>query len=299
MSDVAVFDLDKSTSNSLANKINVKVFDNIENAIDWQPDGVIIATPPKSHINIASLIISHGIDLLIEKPLSNNYNIAKKFVKDIGSVKSKIFVVCNMRFHPAVELIKKNIDKIGNPLFSRVHVGNYLPNMRKNIDYRKLYVADSQEGGVVLDGIHEIDYISWILGPIKSQLSVSDRISNLEISAEDYAAIIFQHSNGVRTELHLDYLRKVKRRGAEFVGSDGLIDWLSEGKNPETCKLRLFTEKNGWEILLESDNLDINLAYNKLIQDFIKSIEGENSSLQTAQEGLNALELALNIRMGD
>ena len=49
----------------------------------------------------------------------------------------------------------------------RSSVGQYLPEWRKNTDYRKgVSARQDLGGGVLLELSHEIDYIQWIFGEI-------------------------------------------------------------------------------------------------------------------------------------
>ena len=79
-------------------------------------------------------------------------------------------VVCNMRFHPAVAALRHALPMIGKPLFAQAHYGNYLPDMRPGADYRTLYCASAAAGGgVILDAIHEIDYLIWLFGAVAAR----------------------------------------------------------------------------------------------------------------------------------
>ena len=43
---------------------------NWKRAVDEHPDGVIVCTPPESHVEIADYAMSRGMPAMIEKPLS-------------------------------------------------------------------------------------------------------------------------------------------------------------------------------------------------------------------------------------
>ena len=157
-------------------------------------------------------------------------------------------VVCNIRYHEAVMAIHRNMHKIGTVLYAKAQYGNYLPNMRPNVNYRDLYCAHKETGGgAILDVIHEIDYLTWLLGPVIAVNCVADKISNLDINVEDFASMILTHQSGARSSIHVDYLKPFKRRECEIVGEKGMILWQSEGKTPETCTVKLFeTRKQEW-----------------------------------------------------
>jgi predicted dehydrogenase len=74
-----------------------------------------------------------------------------------------------MRFHPGIARLKEllNKDVIGKAVSARLQVGHYLPDWHPEEDYRQSYSAiKSMGGGVILDSIHELDYIRWLIGEI-------------------------------------------------------------------------------------------------------------------------------------
>ena len=135
-----------------------------------------------------------------------------------------------------------------------------------------------------------------MLGPVQSCIADTDQISDLEIEAEDYSCMVLQHKSKVRSEIHLDYLRRFKRRGCEIVGSDGSLDWLSEGKNPEQCKVRLYTSDAGWRTLVDLPSIDQQVPFKILIATFIEALNGEKTDLHTGYEARQVLKIALDAR---
>jgi predicted dehydrogenase len=297
---VGIVDSNDRKADEVAKECNSISFgDDLEKALKWGCDGVIVATPNKFHIEVAIKAIKSGADVLIEKPISYDTKLAKEFLDYAESINRKVYVVCNMRFHPAVNTLQKYLHIIGKPLFARAHYGNYLPDQRPNTDYRKLYVSNAEEGGVVLDAIHELDYLSWFFGSIKNIFGDVSHISSLEIKSDDYAGLIVKHESNVRSEIHLDYLRRVKRRGCEISGADGLLHWISEGKSPEHCIVRSYTPDFGWKILLDEPDLDDSSSMKNLIKEFVLSLNGKQNRLQTGQEALILLNATLAARTGD
>lgn len=284
--DVRVSDADPGKSD----------FKSFDDALAWKPEAVVIATPHKTHIPLALLAVKAGAHVLIEKPISDTIDGVADFLKQAEAVGRKVFVVCNMRFHPAVQELKQNLERTGKVYFARAHFGNYLPNMRPNTDYRTLYCANrDQGGGIILDGIHEIDYLSWLLGPVKHVTCEAGTISDLDIDVEDYAAMTVQHETGIRSEIHMDYLQQCKRRGCEIIGRKGTLLWESEGKNPEHCRVRFYDAgSNAWEVLYESKALDINAAYKVLMEKFLAAVEsGDEGDLLTGRKALSDVEIVL------
>ena len=259
-------------------------------------DGIVIATPTNTHIEQALRFSKFTKHLLVEKPISNNLDALGTFQQQMKDEGCRVFVVSNMRFHPAIKVLKQLISKIGDVWYSKASFGNYLPSMRANRDYREVYSASRETGGgVILDAIHEIDYLSWILGGVQAVQAAAEKLSDLEIDVEDYASITLFHNRQAVTHIHLDYLRHSKIRGCEFVGADGILEWRSEGKFPEHCVVRNYEKRsNAWTTVFDEPDLDIAQPYEDMMKDFVISISGNASSQQlaTLNEGIDNLKLA-------
>ncbi len=293
--ELGLYDQRYSMSQQFAKKINAQVFDNLIAAFEWQPDGVVVSTPHNSHVAIAKQAIAAGAHVLVEKPISNTLENVDSLIQYANERTKKLYVVCNMRFHSAILLLRENLPKIGRPLFARAYYGNYLPNMRPTGDYRLVYAAQrATGGGVILDAIHEVDYLRWFFGDVEAVLSEAAKLSNLDIDVEDYATIVLRHKNGMRSEIHLDYLQQCKRRGCEIIGEQGTLLWQSEGKNPEKCEVRMFAKQsNSWQTLYYSENEDLNKPYNKLMNHFVDALSEKETELARGEDGLATLRITL------
>jgi predicted dehydrogenase len=244
---------------------------------------------------LASKVIEAGADVLIEKPISNVSDGLDGFLARAEELGRRVFVVCNMRFHPGVNALHKSLNRIGQPLFARAHYGNYLPNMRPDIDYKELYCSNrAKGGGVILDAIHEIDYLTWFFGEVSSVTCQASKLSSLKIDVEDWATLSLKHSRSSVSEIHLDYLRPFKRRGCEIVGDRGMLLWQSEGKAPEQCTVRVFLrESEKWETLVHSNNLDKNKPYEEMVAHFLDALYGKDVPLLKGREAAVELHVAL------
>lgn len=291
----AVFDRDTETARGVAAELGAELIVDENSLWNWNPDGVIVATPHKTHLDMARKAVATGAHVLIEKPISHSLKGTSELAAEAKKLSRNVFVVTNMRFHPAIMAIQEALPKLGQVLFSRAQYGNYLPSMRPDADYRTLYAASREAGGgVVLDAIHEIDYLRWLLGPVVNVTAVAAKISNLDIDVEDYAALTLEHESGTRSEIHLDYLQQYKQRGCMIAGTEGTAIWQSDGKRPEKCTVSLFEKSTGrWQVLVDEDDLDNAQPYDVLVGEFVKSLRGEPSRLAVAREGIEALQIAL------
>lgn len=296
LAEVAVHDSSPEAARDCAAASGARAFARLEEALAWGPSAVVVATPHRSHLAVARQAIAAGAHVLIEKPLSDTLNGVAEFLDGTDASGRRAYVVCNMRFHPGPAALKRNIGVVGKPLFARAHVGNYLPAMRPDRDYRTLYAARRAEGGgVVLDAIHEIDTLTWLLGEVESVCCQAARLGGLEIDVEDYALLALAHRGGARSSAALDYLRRRKSRGCEIVGADGVLVWSSEGKDPEHCGVRHYRDSaDGGEALVDLPAIDTAQPYRDLMAAFLAEIERPGSTVMlTARAAAADLAVAL------
>ena len=294
--NVGVYDSDFSKLASLNNKYSCVIFKSLQAAIDWNPNGAIICTPNELHLKIAFKLIVNMIHVLIEKPVSISLTELNNFIKKTKKYNVKVLGVCNMRFHPAIEIIKKNLKSIGKIFFVKSDFGYYLPHMRKNEDYKKLYVSKRKSGGIIFDAIHELDYLVWIFGPVIKCNSLSAKISNLDINSEDFTQINLIHKNNIYSSVSLDFIRKFRQRGCKIVGSKGTLQWTSEGKNPEIVNVRLLSDLGKNKYLFKKKIYNYNSIYNKMIYSFIKEIRGEKTRILEIKDSYDIINIAIKSR---
>ena len=167
---------------------NPKIFKTINKlsqikAID--PDYIVICSRTSEHFKHLKYIEKNFSEkvVLIEKPLFNKFH---KF----SILKNKVFVGYNLRQHPVLRFIKNFI--INKKIFSvNITCNSYLPNWRKNKNYKDSYSSHRRlGGGALLDLSHEIDYLEWIFKKIKKiDLVKMKKLSNLIINVEDHILI--------------------------------------------------------------------------------------------------------------
>jgi predicted dehydrogenase len=298
LAQAGVFDVDGSRCREVAARVGATAFNTFEDALAWRPDAAVVATPHTGHVPVAQALVEAGAHVLVEKPIAHRAEEAEALLARARAAGRRVFVVCNMRFHLGPATLKRRLTAIGRPLFARAHFGEWLPDMRPGVDYRELYCARAERGGsLTLDGVHEIDYLVWLFGDIARGIAHTGKLSDLDIDVEDYAALTLVHENGVRAEVHLDYLQRVKRRGCEVVGTEGTLLWQSEGKSPETCVVRLFDRaQQRWRTLVETASVDGDAMYRTLMEHYVDAVSSDTAP-EALLEGATALR-ELRVMLG-
>lgn len=283
---------DLKKARQISDRYKINVFTRIEAAFRSEYNGVFICTPTSTHIQLALKAARKGLNLFIEKPLSNNLKGIDELRKIANRKKITVLVGCNIRFLPSIRRIKKTIKdkRIGKVLSVRGSCGFYLPYWHPKEDYRKGYSANKKlGGGVILDDIHELDLLYWLFGDIREVFCYKDRTSKLGIDTEDCAEIFLKFKSGVIAQIHLDYLQRTYRKNYEFIGEKGIITW-------DYIKqiIEVFGKKpNQKSIFQESINTNHEVMFIEELKHFFRCIEGREKSINNIDAAKRTLQIAL------
>tara|TARA_Y200000002_G_scaffold381211_1_gene394599 strand:+ start:1017 stop:1988 length:972 start_codon:yes stop_codon:yes gene_type:complete len=209
-----IVELDNDTLNIVMEKYaNVKGHLKIEDALNEDYDGFIIATPAKTHFNIAKTIISAGKHILIEKPMTLSIEEAKELVTLAEKNKINAMVGHVLLFHPAVKKIKALIDdgEIGDL--------QYLYSNRLNLGKVR-----TEENVFWSLAPHDIAIFQYLTGsnPIKINANGS---TFLQKGIPDSTMTQFEYKNGVKGHIFVSWLHPFKEHRLVVIGSEAMISF--------------------------------------------------------------------------
>lgn len=253
------------------------------------PDFALICNETHKHLGNAISLAKRGINIFVEKPLSRSLNNILELKRIVERKKIKFAVGYNLRFLGAIKFVRERLvaKDIGDLYFARIEVGQYLPDWRKSVDYRKSYSARRKKGGgVQLDLSHEIDYMRYFFGDPVAWKVIKTRVSGLEIDSDDIFEGVYRYRNNFICSVHMDYLQAQKKRQIRIVGSQGVI----------TCdlvKMEIRIEKRGKKVCVINDKkyFDINNTYSDELKDFIAAIKFGSRPRCGIEDGIKVLKL--------
>jgi UDP-N-acetyl-2-amino-2-deoxyglucuronate dehydrogenase len=131
-------------------------------------DYVSVCTPNYMHPSHIRFALRNGAHAICEKPLvihPEDMHIIKDIEAETGK---KVFTILQLRYHPSILALKKEIDMGGNKLYD---IDLSYITTRGNW-YLKSWKGDVQKsGGVATNiGIHFFDMITWIFGDVKDNI---------------------------------------------------------------------------------------------------------------------------------
>ena len=257
----------------IQNFIDKEIYD--FNNLDSSYDAIYICNPTSMHYDTLVKFKDKSDYFFVEKPVfDKNYSDDElKAFED-----KKIYVACPIRYQPVISRAKELIKEKGTPISARIICSSYLPEWRPSIDYRTNYSAHKDMGGgVSIDLIHEIDYMTYLFGfPIKDHY-IKGTFSNLEIDSDDLAVHLFEYPKMI-VEMHLDYFGRQNQRYLEMFFNDEVVKCdILENKvyrYSKNCSVEEFSETDKY--LCEAQNF----------VNFIKQKPNISNDLITATKNL-------------
>lgn len=146
---------------------------------DPEIQAVSIATPSKTHYQLAREFIEAGKDVLVEKPMTMSIKEAEDLV-GIANQNGRILMAGHVfRYHPAVRELKRRIDE------------GELGKIQNIISTRKMYGVPRTDMGVIYAlGIHELDIFCYLLGRDYPESLITETSKVYSPNIEETAMII-------------------------------------------------------------------------------------------------------------
>jgi predicted dehydrogenase len=252
-------------------------------------DGVVIASPTSAHLSQTAIALEAGAKVLVEKPVCPTRTDADR---PIIEATDRIMVGYNLRFHQPVQRFVGLVHagRAGSVVAVRAWFGSWLPDWRPSVDYRTTYSAQlALGGGVLLDAIHELDLLVWLLGPELDVIgAVVERLGSLDIETEDTVRALLRYGKHTVVEVALDYLSRAYRRGIEVIGDEATIrlDWSD----------KTLTVEDASERSVETADTPIDESYEREAECFVDWLAGDAAPPVDGNVGLASVGLADRIR---
>ncbi len=227
-------------------------------AKSFDPNLVLINSPANKHFYYYKKFFKTARSFFIEKPLESKIsNLDLNFLKKRNKF---LMIGYVLRFDNILLTLKKLIKKrkYGKVKLVDIKVGQYLPDWRKNKNYKHGVSAQKKlGGGVLLELSHEIDYATWLFGFPKKIIGITKKLSSLKIDVEDVANIIMDYPDKT-IQISLDFLQMVAKMEIKIVFDNATIyaDLIDQKlkvytkKYPKGKNIKFTKFKNGNEIYL-------------------------------------------------
>ena len=275
----AVVDIDAGRAEEIGTRHGVAALADYRDMLD-KVDAVSIATPPKTHYEIARACLEAGLHVLVEKPITDQLEQASALIR-IARERGRILQVGHLeRFSAAGRVIR---DIVKRPLYVEAsRIGKFRPQANNDVN-------------AVLDlMIHDLDLIlDFVCSPIEWVHAVGAPVFS---SAEDIASSRIQFANGCVANVTASRasLRTERRMRVYQDNSYTSIDFLN--KKLRSVRRVPGATMNGMPALeIEETSYGDVDTLEEEISAFLASVRTGRPPVVTGEDGWRALEAALMI----
>lgn len=282
-----VFDPNEKQGISVATEYGCRYFDDFEGFLD-AVDAIVISSPTTTHYSIAKQALLAGKHCLIEKPITVQISEAEE-LQQIALEEGLVISVGHVeRYNPVFSELC-NILENKEVLGIKVNRLGYNTNRANDVD-------------VVLDlMIHDIDNINKL---IPEKLHVVGAIGgNFHTTNYDYVTSIIKTDSGIVCDITASKASQTKQRTVQISCTDCFVTVDFLHKDIEVTR-----HAQGSYI---SENTDVKYKQEYLVErvlvpnveplmaehsDFAEAILKKRSPKVTAQDGIDALKLAIEVQ---
>lgn len=160
-------------------------------------DGIILATPHSTHAHQIVQAARAGKHVFCEKPFTLTVASGREAIAACEAARVVLAVGHNRRFMAGVRRIKAMVD--AGELGRVIHVeANYSGTVEGRYPPGHWRVTQSElpAAGMTPMGLHMIDTLTWILGPIRRVVGITKRQAT-SYSLDDTCAVLFELESGV------------------------------------------------------------------------------------------------------
>ena len=286
--------LDVEPGGGVDEKYGLRVFGDLDAALDQRPDAVLVCNPSSLHMPVALKAARAGCALFIEKPLSNTMEGTGELIDLVEKQHLVGLVGYQLRFHPSLQRVHELLEAgaIGRVVAVRIEVGEYLPGWHAYEDYRQLYASRAElGGGVILSQIHELDYVYWLFGMPTRVFALGGHLTRLEVDVEDTASILLECSvDGQIVPVHVqqDYIQRPPSRTCAVIGDAGkiLVDLRQ-------LTVTTFDAEGNITELSSNPAFERNQLFLEEMRHFLACVEGRETPRVSVRDGALSLMIAL------
>ncbi len=283
--EVAVIvDQDEYKGRKLAEHVGAAYMPSV-NSLPGAVDAAIVAVPAESHMEIGTMLLENGLDVLMEKPIAATVEEAKNLIA-VAEQHDRILMVGHVeRFNPAVIELARHLSGLIHIDVRRV--GPFTPRV---------------PAGVAVDlMIHDIDLVSWLAGSQPEVISALVR--RVRSSTEDIAVCILTFPTGVSAMLTASRASQSKQRQIELIQRDNMVvaDLVRGQVTVHRVEHSEFVDDRG-SMYRQTGVVEIPymehqgepLALEQ--RHFLECVVGHTQPAVSGQDGLAALDIAIRIR---
>jgi hypothetical protein len=253
---------------------------------------VVVATPANLHLATVRDFAATRPALFIEKPLTTDVADADALITlrdELGLVTDVGYC---LRSSPSLRAFADAVAEgvVGRPLGIRSEVGQALEDWRPGTDpEQSVSVQPDLGGGVVFELSHELDYLSWILGPPTLVAAACRTTGSPTRQVEDSAELVLGWGE-LLASVHLDMVRRPPTRSCTLWGEAGVLTWDGIGRTVTRV------DADGAVDVRHPPGEPADEMYRIELAHFLDCVDGRANPTVTLEEARSVVELCVEAR---
>ena len=161
-----LIDRDEARARSLAAQFGIAHFSTEIAAAAEYAEAACVALPHHIHRQATETLLEQGLHILIEKPLATTLADCDAMLATAQRVQRKIGVAMVRRFSPSSRYLKQLLDSGMLGRIEHIHIVSGVGDAWAGQSLYMLSARESGGGVLMCNGCHDLDALTWLLGPV-------------------------------------------------------------------------------------------------------------------------------------
>lgn len=296
---VSVCDTNADSLNTTCNNLGVKGYHNLDSMLkaNDELDIITLCSPSGLHAQQTIQIAEAGKHIITEKPMATRWSDGVAMVNACDKAEVKLFVVKQVRYQPAFQLLKEALKK---QRFGRVFMVNlnvFWTRPQQYYDQSRWRGTWEFDGGAFMNqASHYIDLLHWLIGPVQNIQAMMSTLA-MNIEAEDTGVLNIRWRSGTLGSMNVTMLTYPKnyKTSITILGEKGSAKIGGVSAN----------EIQHWEFekpdeqdelanqLKNPPQLAANHGHKRYYENVAKTLAGVAQADTDGRDGLRALEILI------
>jgi UDP-N-acetyl-2-amino-2-deoxyglucuronate dehydrogenase len=295
----ALCDTHPETLARVSQHLNVPGYATLTNMLQAQPnvDVVTLCSPSGLHATQAIQIAKAAKHVITEKPMATRWEDGLTMVQTCDQAAVKLFVVKQVRYQPALQLLKQALKK---QRFGRLYLINlnvFWTRPQQYYDQANWRGTWEFDGGAFMNqASHYVDLLHWLFGPIQSIQAMMSTLA-IQMEAEDTGVLNIRWRSGALGSMNVTMLTYPKNlessltilgeKGSVKIGgisANQILHWEFHDVDEQDVQV---------EQLKQAPNLALHACHQHYYENVAKTLRGEAIADTDGREGLRTLEILI------
>jgi UDP-N-acetyl-2-amino-2-deoxyglucuronate dehydrogenase len=311
---IAVCGRDEHKTRAFADQYAAQAFTSLAQTLEHSGvDAVILCTPHPLHAEQAVFTANAGKHVLLEKPMALRVADCDRMIAAARTHRVKLGIISQRRLYEPVMRVKNAIleGKLGRPVLATLGLLGWRgPEYYAMAAWRGTWAGEG--GGVLVNqAVHQLDLMTWLMGPIERVSSEVANLNHPEIEVEDTAVAVIRFQSGAlgsivasnsqnpglwgRIQVHGSNGASI---GVQTDGGSMFVSGITKAVEAPINDLWTIPGEShlleGWqaEDRARAAKLEVMTHYHALqIRDFVNAILEDREPMVTGEDGRNAVAL--------